>query len=73
MRATLDLSGSLHGWVCSNCHQLYDALWRPIEKEKAWTPSSAFNWVADKPTFHFCCRCGANFTGGLDNGKTCSE
>ena len=62
MNASLDLTASCHGWMCSNCHQLYDAMWRPIPKEKAWAPPACFNWPADKPTFNFCEHCGARFS-----------
>ena len=62
MTATLDLSASFHGWVCSNCKQLYDAYWRPISTEKAWAPPVAYNWPADKPTFRYCSNCGALFS-----------
>lgn len=61
MSATLDLSVSMHGWVCSACHQLYDAMWRPTEKEKAWRPPVTYMWPVDKPTFNFCPNCGASF------------
>ena len=59
MKASLDLSASLHGWVCSNCKQLYDSMWRPIPTNKAWAPPVTMNWPADKPTFNYCSNCGA--------------
>lgn len=61
MKASLDLTASLHGWVCSNCKQLYDAMWRPIANEKAWCPPATYSWPADKPTFNYCPNCGACF------------
>lgn len=63
MKASLDLTASLHGWQCSNCHQLFDAMWRPTKPEKAWAPPVSSNWAADRPTFNYCCNCGAEFTG----------
>lgn len=58
MGASLNLSASYHGWVCSNCKQLFDCMWRPIEYRKAWIPPSNYIWPEDKPTFRFCPSCG---------------
>ena len=61
MKASLDLTASLHGWMCSNCKQLFDAMWRPIPIDKCWAPPIAYQWPADKPTFKYCPTCGAAF------------
>lgn len=74
MKASLDLSAALHGWVCSNCKQLYDAYWRPIPNEKAWAPPVSYSWPADKPTFNYCSRCGASFgRKETENGEALGE
>ena len=69
MEATLDLAATLYGWKCSNCNQLYDAMWRPVTLDKTWAPPATFLWTNDKPTFNFCPNCGAHF----DKEKNCGE
>ena len=66
--SSLDMSASFHGWVCSNCHQLYDAMWKPIPIDKAWAPPVQYMWVEDKPTFNFCSTCGERFEKEPDYG-----
>ena len=59
--ATLDLLATLYSWQCSNCHALFDAMWRPVALEKVWAPPVTYQWTADKPDFNYCPHCGACF------------
>lgn len=54
--ATLELFATNYCWQCSNCHQKYDAMWRPTDKP--YQPLKAHMWTADKPTFRYCPMCG---------------
>ena len=60
--ANLALAATKFGWQCTNCHQLFDAMWRPIDDKKIWKPPVAYNWMLDKPPFNFCPTCGEGFS-----------
>lgn len=59
MEAKLELNAMQYGWSCTNCHQFFDAFWRPAKK--GWKPPEAYMWMADKPDFNYCPYCGAKF------------
>lgn len=61
MGSELALNASMKCWECTNCHQLYNAIWRPVKGDKVVEPPKAYNWAADKPTYRYCPMCGAEF------------
>lgn len=73
MIAELALSATKFGWQCTNCHQLFDAMWRPVEPEKVWRPPVAYMWMADKPPFRFCPNCGIELGKEVPCGEEICE
>ena len=60
--AELALAATKFGWQCTECHQLFDSMWRPIKPEKIWQPPLAYNWMIDKPPYNYCPICGVSFS-----------
>ena len=73
MTAELALAATKFGWECTNCHQLYDAMWRPNTLEKIWRPPVSLQWMIDKPTFRYCPSCGVEFGKEIECGEEICE
>ena len=71
--ADLELMATQYAWGCSNCHAMYDAMWRPTTIEKTWAPPVTYLWMTDKPTYNYCPNCGQPFRKelGVNGEATC--
>lgn len=73
MKAELAISATMCCWECTNCHQLFDAMWRPTTPEKAWKPPVTYAWTADRPPYRFCPNCGISLMGDMECGEEICE